>query len=113
MQFDTAEGKDQMQEMLREVLNLQLEFSSENTPAMERRGQLVRNLMPEELRQWIAVIGAVSSPVTECRAKPMCGNVVIVHPAQQHRLGHIAARCTTNGKDRVSQLNLLPTQLVE
>lgn len=41
--------------MLSEVLQLQLEFSSENTPEMDRRGQLVRNLIPQELREWHAV----------------------------------------------------------
>lgn len=51
-----------MREMLQEVLELQLEFSSENTPAMERRGQLVRNLMPEELREWEAVRGSAVLP---------------------------------------------------
>ncbi|ANK12762.1 MrcB family domain-containing protein [Erythrobacter neustonensis] len=51
-----------MQEMLREVLELQLDFSSENTPAMERRGQLVRNMMPEELRRWRAVTGSAVLP---------------------------------------------------
>lgn len=44
-----------MRELIREVLQLQLEFSSENTPAMERRGQLVRNFIPAELRQWQSV----------------------------------------------------------
>ena len=44
-----------MRAMLQKVLELQLEFSSENTPAMERQGQLIRNLIPEELRQWHAV----------------------------------------------------------
>lgn len=51
-----------MREMLQEVLELQLEFSSENTPAMERRGQLVRNLIPEELREWEAVKGDAALP---------------------------------------------------
>ena len=51
-----------MRDMLQEVLALQLEFSSENTPAMERRGQLVRNLIPEELREWEAVKGDAALP---------------------------------------------------
>lgn len=46
-----------MRDQLSEALQLQLSFSSENTPAMERRGQLVRNLIPEELRQWEAITG--------------------------------------------------------
>lgn len=37
-----------------EVLKLQLEFSSENTPSMARRGDLIRNGIPGEMRDWQA-----------------------------------------------------------
>lgn len=43
-----------MREHFKEVLDLQLDFSSENTPNMERRGQLIRNIIPEEMRGWQA-----------------------------------------------------------
>ena len=52
----------EVREIMQEVLALQLEFSSENTPAMERRGQLVRNVIPEELRQSEAVKGDAVLP---------------------------------------------------
>lgn len=43
-----------MRELFAEVLDLQLDFSSENTPNMERRGKLIRNIIPEEMREWSA-----------------------------------------------------------
>jgi hypothetical protein len=43
-----------MRELFEEVLNLQHVFSSENTPAMERRGKLIRDIIPEEMRTWAA-----------------------------------------------------------
>ncbi|PAX06673.1 MrcB family domain-containing protein [Sphingomonas lenta] len=44
-----------MRELLQEVLTLQSDFSSQNTPAMQVRGNLIRNVIPEELRRWRAV----------------------------------------------------------
>ncbi len=44
-----------MRDWFQEVLALQLDFSSENTPSMERRGQLIRNIIPQEMRTWKAV----------------------------------------------------------
>lgn len=44
-----------MREKFREVLELQLLHSSENTPPMARRGRLVRDEIPDELRTWSAV----------------------------------------------------------
>lgn len=44
-----------MREKFREVLELQLRHSSENTPEMARRGNLIRNEIPEELRAWAAL----------------------------------------------------------
>lgn len=41
-----------MREMFAEVLELQHQHSSENTPAMERRGLLVRSVIANELRTW-------------------------------------------------------------
>lgn len=43
-----------MREHFQEVLNLQLEHSSENTPAMARRGDIIRNIIPVEMRSWPA-----------------------------------------------------------
>lgn len=43
-----------MREKFREVLELQHQHSSENTPAMARRGYLIRNEIPDELRSWPA-----------------------------------------------------------
>ncbi|WP_418063826.1 MrcB family domain-containing protein [Pimelobacter simplex] len=39
-----------MQEELVEVLSLQRDFSSTNTPEMQRRGALVRNILPNQIR---------------------------------------------------------------
>lgn len=41
-----------MRELFREVLDLQHQHSSENTPAMARRGQLIRNDIASTIRQW-------------------------------------------------------------
>lgn len=41
-----------MREIMLEVCELQLEHSSENTPAMQRRGELIRNVIPTEFRTW-------------------------------------------------------------
>lgn len=43
-----------MREHFQEVLDLQLEHSSENTPAMARRGDIIRNIIPVEMRTWSA-----------------------------------------------------------
>jgi hypothetical protein len=43
-----------VREHFAEVLALQLEHSSANTPAMERRGDLIRNIIPTGMRQWRA-----------------------------------------------------------
>ena len=43
-----------MREKFTEVLELQLQHSSSNTPAMARRGQLIRDLIPAEMRGWPA-----------------------------------------------------------
>lgn len=43
-----------MREKFEEVLALQLEHSSLNTPSMMRRGQLIRVDIPEEMRLWPA-----------------------------------------------------------
>lgn len=45
-----------------EVLQLQSEYSSENTPAMERRGQIIRNLAPAEMREWPAAKNGAALP---------------------------------------------------
>lgn len=56
-----------MREKFAEVLDLQLEYSSLKTPAMDRRGQLIRNEIPDEMRGWpAAAIGA---------AEPFCGRL--------------------------------------
>lgn len=43
-----------VRELFREVLELQLQHSSANTPAMVRRGDLIRNVIPSEMRKWKA-----------------------------------------------------------
>ena len=51
-----------MRDKFREVLALQLEHSSLNTPPMVRRGQLIRNEIPEEMRTWSAALPGAASP---------------------------------------------------
>lgn len=43
-----------MQELFESVLKLQLQHSSENTPAMIERGKLIRDTIPAEIRGWPA-----------------------------------------------------------
>jgi hypothetical protein len=35
-----------MREMLQEVITLQRQWTSKNTPEMQRRGELIRNVLP-------------------------------------------------------------------
>lgn len=51
-----------MREHFQEVLELQLEHSSQNTPPMVRRGELIRNIIPEELRSWEAAQASAVLP---------------------------------------------------
>ena len=51
-----------MREMFDEVLKLLLDHSSENTPAMARRGDLIRNLIPAEMRGWSAAQSSAVLP---------------------------------------------------
>lgn len=51
-----------MRDMFREVLALQLEHSSQNTPAMVRRGQLIRDEIPSEMRGWAAARSGAALP---------------------------------------------------
>jgi len=51
-----------MREWFEEVCTLQLEHSSENTPAMARRGDLIRNVIPAEMRTWPATSSAAVLP---------------------------------------------------
>lgn len=53
---------DAMREWFEEVCTLQLEHSSENTPAMARRGDLIRNVIPAEMRTWPATSSAAVLP---------------------------------------------------
>lgn len=43
-----------MREYFEEVLRLQADFSSQNTPEMQVRGDLIRNVIPEGIRDWRA-----------------------------------------------------------
>lgn len=43
-----------MRELFQEVLDLQLQHSSQNTPEMQTRGDLIRNTIPAEMREWKA-----------------------------------------------------------
>ncbi len=40
-----------MRDELLHVMALQREFNSRNTPAMQRRGRLIRDVLPDELRR--------------------------------------------------------------
>ena len=51
-----------VREMFGEVLALQLEHSSLNTPAMVRRGQLIRDEIPAEIRNWRAASSNAALP---------------------------------------------------
>lgn len=51
-----------MREWFKEVCTLQLEHSSENTPAMARRGDLIRNVIPVEMRDWPAASSSAVLP---------------------------------------------------
>ena len=41
-----------MRDALEEVISLQDQYSAENTPAMQRRGTLIRRALPQELRNF-------------------------------------------------------------
>lgn len=43
-----------MRELFEAVMELQLQYSSQNTPAMIERGKLIRDKIPEEMRHWPA-----------------------------------------------------------
>lgn len=51
-----------MREKFAEVLSLQLQHSSENTPSMERRGRIIRNEIPNEMRDWQAAKSSAALP---------------------------------------------------
>ncbi len=51
-----------MRESFIEVLDLQPQFSSENTPEMERRGRIIRSEIPEGLRGWRALSKGAALP---------------------------------------------------
>lgn len=51
-----------MREKFVEVLDLQREFSSLKTPAMARRGVLIRHSIPEEMRKWSATAMGAAEP---------------------------------------------------
>lgn len=51
-----------MRDLVQEVLDLQLEHSSENTPAMARRGVLIRDEIPSEIRSWKAAQASALLP---------------------------------------------------
>lgn len=43
-----------MRDKFEQVLDLQLQHSSQNTPEMSERGKLIRDLIPAEMRDWAA-----------------------------------------------------------
>ncbi|MHA6724199.1 MrcB family domain-containing protein [Sphingomonas sp. RS2018] len=51
-----------MREKFAEVLDLQLEYSSLKTPSMDRRGLLIRNAIPDEMRLWLAAAMGAADP---------------------------------------------------
>lgn len=51
-----------MQQLFEEVLDLQLQHSSQNTPAMLTRGKLIRDTIPAEIRDWSAARPAALLP---------------------------------------------------
>lgn len=56
-----TKGDPPMRDAFREVLALQSEWTNANSPAMERRGQLVRTVIPAELRNHLEALGAAES----------------------------------------------------
>ena len=51
-----------MRQQFQEVLDLQLEHSSENTPAMAHRGDIIRNIIPAQMRTWSAASSSAVLP---------------------------------------------------
>ncbi len=51
-----------MRASLAEVLDLQHEYSSLKTPAMDRRGVLIRHAIPEKMRKWRAASMGAADP---------------------------------------------------
>ena len=51
-----------MREHFLKVFDLQSEFSSQNTPAMQVRGDLIRNVIPQEMRAWSAALAPALLP---------------------------------------------------
>jgi len=47
-----------MREILQEIVSLQKQYSSSNTPAMQQRGHLIRDVLPHELRTFAAPLRA-------------------------------------------------------
>jgi hypothetical protein len=57
----TEDGDTPLIVDLSEVLKLERQYSSENTPAMERRGLLIRNVIPDHFRNQISVLEPIFS----------------------------------------------------
>ena len=51
-----------MRELFENVLDLQLQHSSQNTPEMVTRGKLIRDTIPDEMRRWSAAGSAALLP---------------------------------------------------
>lgn len=51
-----------MREVLQEIIELQRDYSPSNTPAMKRRGRLVRRALPDELRRLSPQLRAAMGP---------------------------------------------------
>ena len=45
------EHGDEMIDKIKRIAELQLQYSSDNTPAMQERGEIIRNVLPAMLRE--------------------------------------------------------------
>jgi hypothetical protein len=71
-----------MQETLQEIVALQVQYTAENTPAMQARGALIRRTLPEELRS--------------------------LAPRLREAMGQYGADADAQGKDSMGQMARIP-----
>ena len=61
--FKWFEGPEVMLDQIIGILLLQQKYSSANTPDMERRGVVIRNELPESMKQyWHDLVKAMPDP---------------------------------------------------
>jgi len=80
-----------MKQWINEVIKLQLEYSSKNTPEMERRGQLIRNKIPQEIIthgvKLRSVLGSVGEDAT-AEGSDATGRKTFVPWVRWYSVGH-------------------------